>query len=76
MLSHIGVAFNNFKPCEQQCFPNSSAAVTLFSDVNSHENIFSLATGKNKTALMAATSKKDVLVKMALVSVDGSSKQL
>lgn len=67
MFSHVGIAFNNCKPCEQQCFPNSSAAVTLFSSVNSHENIFNLATGKNKTALMAATSKKYGLLKEFLL---------
>ena len=41
----------------------SSAAVTLFSSVNSQENIFNLATRKNRTALMAATSKKYGLLK-------------
>ena len=38
-------------------------SVTLFSGVNSHENIFNLATWKNKTALMSTTNKKYGLLK-------------
>ena len=61
--SHTQVLRSIIVPCEQQCFLNSSAAVTSFSVVNSHENIFNLATENTKTALMAATSKKDGLLK-------------